>query len=95
VTSDGSGVASLRERADSAHVIPMEGTVSLLSDLRALGAWVRLLRHIKPVVVFGGSPKAALLSMFAARFTRVLGGYTPWQAYVTKDPRGLRIGFLL
>lgn len=71
VTSDGPEVSLLRERADLVHIIPMERTISPLGDVRALWAWVRLLRSVKPDLVLGGTPKAALLGLVAARMTRV------------------------
>jgi len=83
VTSDGPEVPRLRKRADAVHIIPMERTISPLADLRALWAWVRILRRIRPEVVFGGTPKAALLSMVASRLNRV-----PRRAYFLQ---GLRL----
>jgi len=83
VTSDGPEVPRLRKRADFVHIIPMERAMAPLYDLRALWAWVRVLRRIKPEVVFGGTPKAALLSMVASRLNRV-----PRRAYFLQ---GLRL----
>jgi glycosyltransferase involved in cell wall biosynthesis len=83
VTSDGPEVPRLRRRADTVHIIPMKRTISPMVDLRALWAWVRILRLIRPVLVFGGTPKAALLSMVASRFSRV-----PRRAYFLQ---GLRL----
>jgi glycosyltransferase involved in cell wall biosynthesis len=71
VTSDGPELSSLRERADKVHIITMERTISPLADLRALWAWLRLLRAIRPTLILGGTPKAALLGLAAARLTRV------------------------
>ncbi len=71
VTSDGRGVPRLRERADALHLIAMERTISPLADLRALIAWLRLLHTLKPDLVLGGTPKAALLGLVAARLSRV------------------------
>ena len=83
VTSDGPEISRLRGRADAVHIIRMERTISPLFDLRALWAWVRILRRVKPEVVFGGTPKAALLSMVASRISRV-----PRRAYFLQ---GLRL----
>ena len=83
VTSDGPEVSRLGERADAVHIIPMQRTISPLFDLRALWAWVRILRRIKPEIVFAGTPKAALLSMVASRLNRV-----PRRAYFLQ---GLRL----
>jgi glycosyltransferase involved in cell wall biosynthesis len=71
VTSDGPEVPHLRERADAVHIVPMARTISPLADVRALWTWARLLRKIKPALVLGGTPKAALLGLVAARMTRV------------------------
>lgn len=71
VTSEGREVTCLRQRADCVHIIPMERTISPLADARALWAWLRLLRSIKPDVILGGTPKAALLGLVAARLNRV------------------------
>jgi glycosyltransferase involved in cell wall biosynthesis len=83
VTSNGPEVPRLRERADAVHIIPMERTIAPLADLRALYAWVQILRNIRPDVVFGGTPKAALLSMVASRLNRI-----PRRAYFLQ---GLRL----
>ena len=83
VTSNGPEVPRLRERADAVHIIPMERTFAPLADLRALYAWVRILRSIRPEVVFGGTPKAALLSMVASHLNRI-----PRRAYFLQ---GLRL----
>ena len=40
-------------------------------DLVGLLRWYRLLRRVRPDVLFSGTPKASLLSMFAGRFARV------------------------
>lgn len=49
------------------HEISMAKEISPAADVRALAAWIQLLREVKPAVVIGGSPKAALLAMTAAR----------------------------
>lgn len=48
------------------HAIPMVRKPSLGADLSALVAWVRLIRRIRPDLVFVGTPKAGMLAMFAA-----------------------------
>lgn len=55
----------------SIHHIPMRRSVSPAADAVALIHWIRLLRHIQPGVVVGGTPKAAMLSMVAAWLTGV------------------------
>ena len=83
VTSDGPGVPRLRERAGHVHVVEMSRTISPLADLRALAAWVRTLRRVRPHLVLAGTPKAGLLGMVAARITGV-----PARAYFLQ---GLRL----
>jgi glycosyltransferase involved in cell wall biosynthesis/nucleoside-diphosphate-sugar epimerase len=83
VTSPGPEIERLSQRADDVHLIEMARDVSLLKDLRALVRWVRLLRQVRPEVVIGGTPKAGLLSMVAAR---VVG--TPRRGYMLQ---GLRL----
>jgi len=82
VTTDGPEISRLRERSDGLHVITMARNISPLSDLRALIRWVRLLRQLRPDVVFAGTPKAGLLGMTAARITRV-----PRRAYFLQGLR--------
>ena len=53
------------------HVVPMTRAISPVSDLRSLWAWRRLLKELKPSHVIGATPKAAFLSMLAARNARV------------------------
>lgn len=53
------------------HVIAMTRAISPVSDARALLAWRRLLRALCPSHVVGATPKAAFLSMLAARAVRV------------------------
>jgi glycosyltransferase involved in cell wall biosynthesis len=49
----------------------MARSVTPWADLRALVAWVRVLRSVRPDVVFAGTPKAGLLAMVAARLVGV------------------------
>lgn len=49
------------------HVIPMSRAIAPVPDLRCLRAWTRLLSAIKPTHVVGATPKAAFISMIAAR----------------------------
>ena len=51
--------------------MPMTRAITPLNDARALAAWVRLLRKTRPDLVIGSTPKAALLSMIAARITGI------------------------
>lgn len=71
VTSPGPEIPRLSQRADDVRLIEMARDVSLLKDLRALISWVRLLRRLRPEVVIGGTPKAGLLSMMAARLVGI------------------------
>ena len=65
------------------HVIPMNRTPSIFSDLLALVRWIRLMRAIRPDVTFIGTPKAGLLGNLAARILKV-----PRRIYVL---HGLRL----
>jgi hypothetical protein len=65
------------------HTVDMARNASPLSDLVALGRWIRLLARIRPDVVSVGTPKAGLLGGVAAFLTRV-----PRRVYVL---RGLRL----
>ena len=52
-------------------VLPMRRDTSARSDLRALRQWITLLKSIRPDVVIGATPKAAVLSLTAAKVTGV------------------------
>lgn len=71
VTSPGPQVASLADVSHTVHSLPMYRGVSPLKDLVALVRWIVLLLRLRPVAVLGGTPKAGLLSMMAARITGV------------------------
>lgn len=64
------------------HVVKMAREPSPLSDVVALVAWVRLLRRLRPDVLYVGTPKASLLACTAGWLTRV-----PVRVYLL---RGLR-----
>ncbi len=53
------------------HVIAMTRSIAPGSDLKALLAWRRLLKQLRPSHVVGATPKAGFLSMLAARSTKV------------------------
>lgn len=65
------------------HAIPMQRQPSVIADTRALVAWIRLLRRIRPSVLSVGTPKAGLLGSLAGALARV-----PARVYVL---RGLRL----
>ena len=71
VTSPGPELVSLRERVDDVRVVPMAREISLGSDATALLAWIRVLREVRPELVFAGTPKAGLIAMISARVCRV------------------------
>lgn len=73
--------AALREGV-RAVAIDMSREITPARDVRALVAWIRLLRRERPDVVTVGTPKAALLGAAAAFLTRV-----PRRVYIV---RGLR-----
>ncbi len=67
----------------SVHSVTMARDPSLMSDLKSLWAWIRLLREVRPDLVSVGTPKAGLLGGIAAWLTRV-----PARVYIL---RGLRL----
>jgi glycosyltransferase involved in cell wall biosynthesis len=71
VTSPGPQVATLMGMSHTVHLLAMHRGVSPLRDLAGLVRWIVLLVRLRPDVVFGGTPKAGLLSMLAARITSV------------------------
>lgn len=71
VTSPGPQVATLEQLVHAVHPLPMHRGVSPRQDLVGLVRWLLLLIRLRPQVVLGGTPKAGLLSMLAARVMRV------------------------
>lgn len=70
--SHGEGIDQLRQLSGvTVHAIPMKREPSLLQDLRSLGHWNRLIKELKPDIVVGSTPKAALLSMLASKRNQV------------------------
>lgn len=65
------------------HALRMCREPSPLADLTSLVRWLLLLVRVRPAVVVAGTPKAGLLGMLAAFFTRV-----PTRIYML---RGLRL----
>jgi len=49
------------------HSIPMERNPSPLKDLMSLYRWNKLVRNLKPDIIVGSTPKAALLSMLSGK----------------------------
>lgn len=84
VCSPGPMLEQLRGlRGVTAHGIAMVRDPSIVADLRALVAWIRLLKVIRPDVISVGTPKAGLLGGIAGLVTRV-----PKRVYML---RGLRM----
>jgi len=68
VTSPGpEAIALARLTGVTLHLLPMQRELSPAVDARALVAWVRLLRSVRPVALMVGTPKAALLALLAGR----------------------------
>mgnify|MGYP002651792821 FL=1 len=94
VTADGPEMEELRQRPGvTCHIIDMEREPSPISDLKAVVAWVRLLRRLAPSIVNLGTPKASLLGGIAAWLTCIpsriyvvwglrLEGFTGWRRAV-------------
>ena len=55
----------------SSSMIPMTRGIDLRSDANAIQAWLSELRRIRPRMIVAGTPKASLLSLSAAKITRV------------------------
>lgn len=83
VTSSGPQTAAVSALVTRLHVVPMSRDISPLADLRALLGWLRVVREVRPEVVFVGTPKAALLGILASWLRRV-----PRRAYFLQ---GLRL----
>ncbi|WOP19682.1 glycosyltransferase family 4 protein [Raineyella sp. LH-20] len=67
VSSPGATQADLAARnVASIHEVHMDRSPNTFRDLVALGKWVKLIRKLRPSVVLLGTPKAALLGMFAS-----------------------------
>lgn len=72
VTSSGHEIAEISSREGvHLHIIEMEREPSPFKDLKALLAWLKLLRRIRPDVINLGTPKASLLGGLAGWLTRV------------------------
>ena len=55
----------------SVHEVSMRREISPIRDLRALLLMIRLIHRLKPQVIWSGTLKASLLSLFAGRLLRV------------------------
>ena len=72
VSSPGADLDEFADREGvSVYGIPMIRGISVWEDLKSLLRLSRLFRRIKPHIVHGSTPKAALLSMMAATIARV------------------------
>lgn len=71
VCGEGDVQTDLLPEGVAVHRVPMDRSISPMADLVALRRWVRLLGRLRPDVVVGGTPKAAMLSMLAARYRRI------------------------
>lgn len=49
------------------HVVPMTREITPVADLRTLRDWSALIARLRPTIVVGATPKAAFVSMIAAR----------------------------
>lgn len=59
------------EQGVTVHSLPMAREIDIVRDVRGLREWIRLIRRLRPDVVFVGTPKAGLLGITAARLLGV------------------------
>src|SRR3990172_5154934 len=72
LTSPGEFLKKLREREGMEVIaVPMTREVSPMQDLLALGRILRITHRLKPAIMHGSTPKAALLTMLAGFMTGV------------------------
>lgn len=72
VSSPGAELDELaRSKGVRVHPLPMAREPSVLADARALVAWWRCLRALRPSVVLVGTPKAGMLGVLAGFLTGV------------------------
>lgn len=72
VSSPGPALEDIKQREGvKAYAVPMERHISPLKDLKSLWRLIKIFRKEKPAMVHSMTPKAGLLSMMAAWFTRV------------------------
>ncbi|MHB1163641.1 MAG: glycosyltransferase [Candidatus Nanopelagicales bacterium] len=71
VCSHGPVSAAVRPLVAGLHAIPLARAVSPVRDVASVARMRRLLLTIRPDVVLGSTPKAAMVSMIAARLARV------------------------
>lgn len=72
VSSPGPALDEIYERERvRTYAVPMERNISLVKDLKSLWGLIKVFRKEKPTMVHSMTPKAGLLSMMAARITRV------------------------
>jgi glycosyltransferase involved in cell wall biosynthesis len=81
-----------RREAVRTYGVPMIRGISLLHDLKSLLALWRLFRQIKPDIVHGSTPKAALLTMLAAVPARVPIRVYTLRGLMIEMPSGLTRG---
>ena len=60
-----------RSGAVQVHAVPMAREPDVLADAKALVAWWRHLRRLRPSVILVGTPKAGMLGVVAGFLTRV------------------------
>jgi hypothetical protein len=84
-----------RREAVRTYGVPMIRGISLLHDLKSLLALWRLFRQIKPDIVHGSTPKAALLTMLAAVPARVPIRVYTLRGLMIEMPSGLTRGLFL
>jgi len=72
VSSPGTTLARVgQEMGVRVRAVPMSRSISPVADLRALIAWLRVCVSERPALMISATPKASLLSLVAAKITRV------------------------
>lgn len=72
VSSPGPELEALRRSGVvNVHSVAMAREPSVLADAKALLAWWRMLRQVRPSVILVGTPKAGMLGVVAGLLTRV------------------------
>lgn len=91
LSSPGDGMHEIAEREGVRTIeVPMERHISLLKDLKSLFALIKVFRKEKPDMVHSMTPKAGLLCMMAACWTKVPVRVHTFTGLVFPTSKGLK-----